>query len=217
MKEATKASVGSVDELAGGCELAQLSVDDHADLVGERRGVLEVVRDEDGRQRKLVQELLELGAHGALRVGVERRERFVEQDHARAAGERAREGDPLPLAARERRRLGVGEMGDAEALEIFVGALLARVGDVLADRQVREERVFLEDEADAPLVRLAEEPPRAVQPDVVAERDLPARRTHEPRDRPQHRASCRRPTARPGRRCGRRRALAPAQTSEEGA
>ena len=155
---------GSVDELARRRELAQLSVDDHADLVGERGGVLEVVGDEDGRQRELVQELLKLGAHRSLRVRVERGQRLVEQDHARAAGERARERDPLTLATRERRRPRVGEVGDAKALEVLVGALLAGVRDVLANGQVREERVFLEDEPDAPLVRLAEEPPRRCRP-----------------------------------------------------
>ena len=47
-----------VDELVGSCELAQASVDDHADLVGERGCVLEVVGDEDGRERELLQQLL---------------------------------------------------------------------------------------------------------------------------------------------------------------
>ena len=42
--------------------------------------------------------------------------------------------------------------------------LAAAVGDVLADGHVREERVLLEDEPDAPLVRLAEEPCRRVEP-----------------------------------------------------
>ena len=104
MKEATNASVGRSTSSLGVRELAQASVDDHADLVGERGGVLEVVRDEHGRQRELVQQLLELGAHGALRVRVECGERLVEQDHPRAAGERAGERDPLALAARERGR-----------------------------------------------------------------------------------------------------------------
>ncbi len=40
----------------------------------------------------------------------------------------------------------------------FVHPLASRVGDVLADGHVREERVLLEDEPDAPLVGLAEDP-----------------------------------------------------------
>ena len=86
-------------------------------------------------------------------------------------------------------------MRDAEALEKLVGALLAGVGDVLAHGQVREERVLLKDETDTALVRLAEDLPSAVQPHVVAERDLPAPRAGEAGNRPQHRrlARTRRP------------------------
>ena len=177
----------SVDELGRGRELAQPAVDDHADLLGERGGVFEVVRDEDRRQRELVQQLLQLRAHRSFRVGVEGGERFVEQDHAGPARERAGERDALALATGERRRPSVREVRDAESFEVLVGALLAGVGDVLADGQVREERVFLEDEPDSPLVGLAEETALAVEPDVVAERDPPARRPDEPRDRAQHR------------------------------
>ncbi len=60
------------------------------------------------------------------RVGVERRERLVEEQHGRVAGERPGEADPLALAAGEAARPGVGEVGDAEALEQLVGARLAR-------------------------------------------------------------------------------------------
>ena len=59
----------------------------------------------------------------------------------------------------------MGEVGDAEALEVLVSALLACVGHVLAHGQVRKERVLLEDEPDAALVRLAKEPPLAVEHD----------------------------------------------------
>ena len=179
---------GSVDEVAGAGELPKSSVDDHADMLSECGGILEVVSNENGRERELVQELLKLGSHRSLRVRIERGQRLVEEDHARPAGESPGESDPLPLASRDRRRPRVGEMGDAEALEVLAGALLAGVRDVLSNGQVREQCVFLEDEADAPLVRLAEEPARAVEPDVVAERYPSPRRTHEARDRPEHRA-----------------------------
>jgi hypothetical protein len=77
-------------------------------------------------------------------------------------------------------------MRDAESLEIFVGPLLARVGHVLPDGEVREEGVFLEDEADAAFVGLAKEPPGGVQPNVVTQRDPPARRPHQPGDGSEH-------------------------------
>ena len=191
VNEATNASVGRSTSSLGVANWRSLSVDDHADLVGERGGVLEVVRDEDGRQRELAQELLELGAHGSLRVRVERGERLVEQDHARAARERARERDALALAARERgrpaRRRGA-RCGSARGTRRRApcprtrrsggrsGAGRARTPGRRARRGARP--------ACGRALRLA------VEPDVVAERDLPARRTDEPGDRPQHRASC---------------------------
>jgi hypothetical protein len=79
-------------------------------------------------------------------------------------------------------------MRDPESFEIFVGAFLARVRHVLPDSEVREERVFLEDEADAAFVGLAKEPPGGVEPNVVTQRDPPSRRPHQPRDRPEHRS-----------------------------
>ena len=85
---------------------------------------------------------------------VERGERLVEEQHARVARERARERDALALAARELAGPRLREVRDAEALEQLVDPLLAAVGDVLPHGQVREERVLLEDEPDAPLVGL---------------------------------------------------------------
>src|SRR5207302_5822993 len=98
-----------------------------------------------GRKGELLEELAELGADGGARVGVERGERLVEEEHARPARERARERDPLPLAARELARLRAGEVGDAEALE--ERPVAAREADVPLHGEVREERVVLEEEA----------------------------------------------------------------------
>ena len=156
-------------------------------LIGQRGRVLVVVRDEQGGQAELVQELLQLAAHGHLRMGIERRERLVEEEDARVAGERPREGDALALAARELGRARLREVRDLEALEVLVDPVPAAVGDVLAHRHVREEGVLLEDEADAALVGLQEDVRLGVEPDVVVEHDPPARRTDETGDGPQHR------------------------------
>jgi hypothetical protein len=58
-------------------------------------------------------------------------------------------------------------MRDAESFEIFVGPLLACVGHVLPDSEVREERVFLKDEPDTALVGLAKYPSSGVEPNGV--------------------------------------------------
>ena len=101
MKLATNESAGVGDELGGGAVWRMLPVDDDPDAVGERGRVLEVVRDEDRRQREVAEQLVQLGAHRRLGVGVQRRERLVEEEDAGIVRERAGERDALPLAARE--------------------------------------------------------------------------------------------------------------------
>ncbi len=97
---------GPRDEVRGRPLLHDLPSDDHADPIGKRGRVLEVVRDEDRRQPELAEELVQLGADGRLRVRVERRERLVEQQRRGPARERAGERDTLALAARELRGHG---------------------------------------------------------------------------------------------------------------
>jgi hypothetical protein len=83
-------------------------------------------------------------------VGVERRERLVEQQHARAAGQGAGERDALALAAAEPRGELARQVGDAQTLEQRrdLRGAGARERDVALDGQVREERVVLRDVAD---------------------------------------------------------------------
>ena len=57
---------------------------------------------------------------------VERRQRLVEQEHARAVHDRARQGDPLRLAAGQRLDLAPLEPGEPNELE-RLGHLLARL------------------------------------------------------------------------------------------
>ena len=106
------------------------------------------------------EQLRELVAHRRLRVGVERRERLVEQQHAGLARQRPGQRDALALAARE--LLGgraAARWAIRESLEQLVDARRAAVGDVLAHRHVRKQRVLLEDEADAAPVGRAEDAP----------------------------------------------------------
>jgi hypothetical protein len=133
------------------------------------------VRDDQRRQLERMQQLLELEPDRVLGVRIERGERFVEQQHAGVARERPGQRDPLPLAARQFARPRLREVRDAKALQQLRDPLLASEGHVPLDAQVREQRVLLEDEADATLLR----PPAAfaVEPDLVVERD-PAARPH---------------------------------------
>ncbi len=182
------------DEAVGGCggqlrrspELAQPAVDQHADAVGERGGVAEVVRHEQRGEVQLREQVLQLSADDAAGLCVERRERLVEEQHGRVARQRASEGDTLALAAGDGIRALAREMVDAEALQQLAGPIASAERHVLPDRQVREQRVLLEDEADRPLVGVERDPLGAVEPRVLPERDAPAIGTAQPGDRPQH-------------------------------
>ena len=81
----------------------------------------EVVGDEDVGEVELLLQLDEQVQHLRLDRDVERRDRLVGDDELRLQHERAREPDPLPLAAAELVRVAVGRLGrHADALEHLV-------------------------------------------------------------------------------------------------
>ena len=169
-------------------------VDDHADAVGERGRVLEVVGDEQDRDAR---------GRRAARCSSDRTSAFVWASSAESgSSSRSTSGSRASARASATRwrsppeRLAgprVLEVRDAEAVEVLVGRVAARVLDVLADGQVREERVVLEDEADAAPVGRERDVPRAVEPDLARRRDAARRPAgRAPRSRAA-RSSCRRP------------------------
>ena len=89
------------------------------------------MRDVDEGDPDVALDLLELDLHLLAQLQVERAERLVEQQDARAVDDRARERDALALAARELGRLAVAVAGQADHLERLVAALGALVlGDL---------------------------------------------------------------------------------------
>jgi hypothetical protein len=101
-----------LDQLGRRTGLEQAAGDEDADPVGQRGRVLVVVGDEQRWERERVQELAQLGPDARTRVGVESRERLVEQEDAGIAGQRPGQADALPLAAGERVRPGLGQVRD---------------------------------------------------------------------------------------------------------
>ena len=194
---------GRRGELGGGALLDDAAAVDHADAVAEQRGLGEVVRDEQGRHARLGQHRGQLAPARGARARVERGERLVEQQRRGAARERAGDGDALALAARERPRALVGEVGDAEAVQQLerapaaLGAVEAaqRIGDVLPCPQVGEQRVLLEDVAAAPPLGRDVDAALGVEPHLLAAGHAPAVRVHEAGRDAQHRglAGARRP------------------------
>ena len=112
-------------------------------------------------------------------------QRLVEQKHARVASECPREPHALALAARERLRLGAGELRNPETLEQVPNAVAPRVADVLLHRHVREQRVVLEHEADAAALGRQVDPRFGVEQHCAVELDPPAVGSGQAGDRAQ--------------------------------
>src|SRR5215207_3095920 len=111
---------------------------------------------------------------------------LVEEEDVGVPGQRSCKRYALALSAGELLRALVREVADPEGTEQGPSLPPCAVGDVLLDRQVREECVVLEDEADGALFRGAVHSSLRVEPNLVAERDQPAIRARKPGDRAQH-------------------------------
>ena len=135
---------------------------------------------------------LQLPARALAQRRVEVRERLVEQQDARVRRERPGEGDALLLAAGDLGHAPVlepREPGERERLGDARGRSAARrapaalepEGDVLADGHVREERVVLEDHAEAAALG------RGGRDVLAVDEDAPRVGRLEAGDQPQHR------------------------------
>src|SRR5262249_42529632 len=79
----------------------------HGDPVGDGHRLFLIVRHEDGRNAELLLQAFELELHALPQLAVERRKRFVTEQHARPDHDRARERDALLLASGELSRTAV--------------------------------------------------------------------------------------------------------------
>ena len=101
---------------------------DHAavhdrDVVGDRERLLLVVRHVQRGDPELELDAADLLAQLHAHLRVERRQRLVEEQHARLDRERARKRDALLHAARELMRVAVARVPEADELEQVVDAL----------------------------------------------------------------------------------------------
>ena len=149
------------------------------------------MRDVHERDADVLLDALELDLQLLAQAQVQRAERLVEQQGPRAVDERAGERDALLLAAGELGGLALAEPAELDELERLADALahlglgdllaLEPEADVAARRQVREQRVGLEDRVDVALVG------RLVGDLVAAEVDAARGRVLEAADHPQRR------------------------------
>ena len=150
-------------ERGGLVDLLDLAAVHHRDAVREAHRLALVVRDVEERDADLVVDAVQLDLHVLPQLQVERGERLVEEQHLRLQDERAGDGDALLLAAGNLRgllpllplHLDEAEHAAHALLDFVLRAALQpqAEGDVVPERQVREERVVLEDRVHAALVR----------------------------------------------------------------
>ena len=150
-------------------------VHDH-DAVGERHRLDLVVGDIDRGGLHHLVHALDLDPHLHAQLGVEVGQRLVEQKDLRVAHDGAAHRDALALAAGQRLRLAVQQLGDVENARRIVDALLDLVlGElaqlqperhVLERRHVRVKRVILKHHGDVAVFR------RQVVDDLAADIDV---------------------------------------------
>src|SRR3989442_1709534 len=90
---------GSRVDLDRAPDLLDPAVPHHRDAVGDRERLLLVVGDVDRRDPEVLLDLADLAAKSKADLRVERRQRLIEQEDFRPAGERPPQPHALPLAA----------------------------------------------------------------------------------------------------------------------
>ena len=131
-------------------------VDDGHDVAQHERLLL-IMGHEEGRDRGVGEQAVDIGANLDAQRRVEVGERFVEQQHLGPGGERPGEGHPLLLTPRERARVTVGERRQADHVEHLAhsgGAALRPAqpeADVGGDGHLWEQRPVLEHHPHPPL------------------------------------------------------------------
>ena len=112
-----------VVDLGGCADLLDPALAHHDDPVGQRQRLLLVVGDVDGRDPELALDRPDLLAKGDPDLGVEGRQRLVEEEDLGLDGEGPGEGDALLLPARELVRVAAALLGQVDQLEQLADAL----------------------------------------------------------------------------------------------
>ena len=178
-KEARRPAI----ELLAGADLHDGARAHQHDPVGDSHRILRVMRDDDRGRAGFLQQRRRFVADHVAQPPVEIRERLVHQQHAGTRRHRPRQRHALLLAAGQHMRIGLGEIGKADPRDrphrggIGGGVVIAAQpeADILAHAQMREQRVILEDEADAAMLRLDE---------ALGRGDILALQQHAARARP---------------------------------
>ena len=147
--------------------------------------------DDEGGDAEALLQLAQFHLHVLAQIGVERRERFVEQEDLGIDGEAARDGDALALAAGQLMDAPRAEAGQLHEFEQGLDPLhprapadaadRERIGDVVGDVEMGKQRERLEDHAEFAPVR------RQCGDLAAARMQAPGARLLEPGNQPQQR------------------------------
>ena len=113
-------------QLARRRQLLDAPLVEHRDAIGHRQGLTLVVGHVDEGDAELLLQALELDLHFLAQLEVERAQRLVEQQHLGAVDQRARQRDPLALAAGQLRRPALALRAQLHQLEHFARARCSR-------------------------------------------------------------------------------------------
>ena len=175
----TSGAVADLEELLPASMTAMRSAD--------VAGFGEVVGDHEDGQVQVADEAAEFAAEGQGHALVKSGEGFVQEESFGPADEGAGQGGALGLATGDPGGAAVGQVEDAEGSELVVDSLIARgagkvedaVGDVFGNGEVGEERVALDDVAEAAVVGRDVEAGCGVEYRAVVDGDAAAVRSEE--------------------------------------
>ena len=120
--------LGEVVNLERRAHLLHSPLVHHHDAVRDGQRLFLVVGDVDGRDAQLLLDRADFSAQRHADLGVERRERLVEQQHLRADRQRAGQRHALLLAAGELIRVAVAQPRHVDQLQHLVHALFDFLG-----------------------------------------------------------------------------------------
>ena len=144
------------EDLLDGTHLFHAPLADDGQPVAHGKGVLQAVGDVDNRQAQLPLQPPHVPLEPLASGQVERREGFIQQQHAGLGGQGARDGHSLLLAPGNLVGIPVGQVVNAHVYQQFqgppsgVGAAPEGVGHVFQHGHVGKESIVLEDVAHAP-------------------------------------------------------------------
>ncbi len=140
-------------------DLLDAALTHHDDAVGQRHRLVLIVGDEDRGGADGALDLTQLDLHALAQLGVQIRQRLIEQQHARPDHQRAGERHALLLAAGHPARITLLIAGEPNHRQRGADALIAlgarhaphleAKGDILGRRHMREQRIALEYDAEA--------------------------------------------------------------------